>query len=84
MREPETAKYTLEQLLKGYTINNAVRMRLEDKTGSLEAGKYANFIVLAKDIFNTSPEDVGTVTAECTYFEGEKRNIVSTLNAAEI
>lgn len=84
VREPETAKYTLEQLLKGYTINNAVRMRLEDKTGSLEAGKYANFIVLAKDIFNTSPEDVGTVTAECTYFEGEKRNIVSTLNAAEI
>ena len=54
-------------------------MRLQDKIGSLEAGKIANFMVLNKDIFEVAAEDMMTVDAEYTYFDGEKRVIKSDL-----
>lgn len=80
VRPPESAKLTLEELIKGYTINNAVRMRLADKMGSLEKGKLANFMILNKDIFQVPAEEISSVTAECTYFEGRERKIKSTLS----
>ena len=79
VRQPEGAKYNLEELLRGYTMNNAVRMRLQDKMGSLEAGKLANFMILNKDIFNVPAEEMLTVDAECTYFDGVERKIKSEL-----
>lgn len=79
VRQPESAKYSLEELIRGYTINNAIRMRMDDKIGSLEAGKMANFMILNKDIFATRAEDMLTVDAEVTYFEGEERKITSDL-----
>ncbi|MCI7304132.1 MAG: amidohydrolase family protein [Clostridiales Family XIII bacterium] len=82
VRPPEGAKYTLEELIKGYTINNAARLRLDDKMGSLEPGKLANFMVLNRDIFTTTAEQMSAVTAECTYFEGEKRCITSSLSVS--
>lgn len=82
VRPPEAAKLTLEELIKGYTINNAVRLRLEEKMGSLEQGKLANFMILNKDIFKVPAEELSSVTAECTYFEGEERRIKSTLSVA--
>ncbi|MBR5488354.1 MAG: amidohydrolase family protein [Firmicutes bacterium] len=77
VRPPEAAKYTLEELLKGYTMNNAIRMRMEDKMGSLEAGKLANFIILNKDIFNVPGEEMLSVDADITYFDGQPRKITS-------
>lgn len=79
VRQPEGAKYTLEQLLQGYTRNNAVRMRLFDKMGSIEKGKLANLIVLEKDIFTVPAEEVSSIKPECTYFEGKERRIKSDL-----
>lgn len=80
IRQPEGARYSLEELLKGYTRNNAIRLRLYDKMGSLEAGKLANFMVLNKDIFNVPAFEMMSVTTECTYFEGQKRCITSNLS----
>ena len=77
VRPPEAAKYTLEELLKGYTMNNAIRMRMEDKMGSLEEGKLANFIILNKDIFNVPGEEMLSVDADITYFDGQPRKITS-------
>lgn len=75
VRPPEKAGLTLEQLLKGYTYNNAVRMRLEDKIGSIEEGKLANFIVLNRDIFETDPFEIKTVSPERIFFEGAEQEI---------
>lgn len=79
VREPEGAKYSLEALLKGYTINNAIRMRLADKMGSLEPGKLANFMVLDRDIFMVPAEEISAVKTECTWFEGCERRVQSDL-----
>ena len=80
---PVEAKLSVEQLIHGYTVINAERMRLDDIMGSIEAGKRANLVVFGEDIFehaHKSPEDFGSIAPECTYFEGEERHIVSELN----
>ena len=82
VRPPEKAKLSLQQLVHGYTAVNAERMRLDDKLGSLKAGKLANSVVFGEDIFEharTSPENFGEVEPEGTWFEGEERHIRSTL-----
>ena len=88
VRPPLDGKLTIEQLIHGYTAVNAERMRLDDKVGSLEAGKLANFVVFNEDIFESAhahPEKFSEIEPECTYFEGQKYQIVSTLkkNRAE-
>ncbi len=75
VRPPLEARLTLNQLLKGYTYNNALRMRLSDKIGTIEEGKLANLIVLSKDIFDTDPFEIKTVSPEMIFFEGRKQEI---------
>lgn len=52
---PEEA-LTREQALRFYTINNAKLLFREDRTGSLEPGKLADFALLDTDLL-TCPED---------------------------
>lgn len=84
VRPPETAKLTLDQLIRGYTVNNAERLRVQDKMGSLEEGKLANFIVLDKDIFSVQPDEVSGVDVEFSCFEGEIRKIKSDLSVERL
>ena len=41
----------LQEAVEMYTINGAYVMRQENKTGSLEVGKEADFVVIDRDIF---------------------------------
>ncbi|WP_157502435.1 amidohydrolase family protein, partial [Leucobacter celer] len=43
------ARLPLELLLEGYTINGARQLRIDDRAGSLEAGKRATLNVLSAD-----------------------------------
>jgi predicted amidohydrolase YtcJ len=52
---PEEA-LSREQAIRFYTINNAHLLFLEDRIGSLEAGKQADFVVIDRDLL-TCPED---------------------------
>jgi len=79
VRPPYCAKMTLKQLLHGYTVTNAIRMRLFDKMGSIETGKLANLVVLEQDIFNWPLEEFSKIDVNCTYFEGRERHIESTM-----
>jgi predicted amidohydrolase YtcJ len=67
---PEEA-LTREQAIRFYTINNARLLFLEDKVGSLEEGKLADFVVLDRDLL-TCPEDA-IKDAQClrTYVNGK-------------
>jgi hypothetical protein len=53
--EPEQ-KMSREQALRSYTLDAAFGAFQEDVTGSIEAGKYADFTVFSRDIM-TVPED---------------------------
>ena len=56
--EPAGEQLTVEQCLEAYTINAAYCMHMEDKIGSLEAGKYADLVVLEKDLHGIDPHEI--------------------------
>ncbi|MCI8646938.1 MAG: amidohydrolase family protein [Firmicutes bacterium] len=71
IREPACECLSIEDLLKGYTINNALGMGIADKTGSLETGKRANLCILSDNIFEVEPEEIHKIKAEVVMFEGK-------------
>jgi predicted amidohydrolase YtcJ len=65
-------RVTLGQMLKSFTRNGAFAARLEDRLGSLEAGKVADVVVLDRDLFEIAPEQVGEAKVLLTLFEGRE------------
>ena len=69
---PEGRKgITLEQAIKGVTINPAWQLRMEDKIGTLEVGKYADVVVLDENLFDVQPDDIADVKVVATMMDGE-------------
>lgn len=66
---------SLAEMLAAYTINGARAVRQEAITGSIEAGKSADFIVLDRDLFapvkTGTPEQIAQTRVEQTVFMGE-------------
>jgi predicted amidohydrolase YtcJ len=67
---PEEA-LSREQALQFYTINNARMMFLDDQTGSLEAGKQADFVVLDRDLLTCPVDDIRDIQVLQTYLAGK-------------
>jgi predicted amidohydrolase YtcJ len=67
---PTEHLFTLEELLRIYTINGAYQMRMEDKLGSLEEGKYADLIVLEKNLFDVPKDQLSQTKIQLTMMNG--------------
>ncbi|WP_217701339.1 amidohydrolase [Tenacibaculum aiptasiae] len=63
---------SLEEAIKAYTINGAYVMRQENKVGSLEVGKLADFVVLDRDIFTISTSQIKQTKVILTIFNGKE------------
>jgi len=61
---------SIEEAIKAYTIWAAYACFDEEYRGSLEKGKYADFIVLSDDIFNIKPESLLNVKVLKTIING--------------
>ena len=68
---PEEA-LTREQAIRFYTINNARLMFLEDRIGSLEAGKQADFVVIDRDLLECRRDEIKETRALATYLDGKR------------
>jgi predicted amidohydrolase YtcJ len=62
----------LAVMVDAYTINAAYALRQEKTTGSLEAGKRADFIVLDRDIFAIDPFELHATRVLATYLDGRE------------
>lgn len=71
VRPEETARLSLETLVKGYTISGAKQMRLAEKIGSLEVGKLANLVVTGGNLFDTQSDQLGDLGCDAVMFEGK-------------
>jgi predicted amidohydrolase YtcJ len=56
--------------IDAYTINAAYALKQDRTTGSLEAGKRADLIILDRDIFSIDPETIRDTKILVTYLDG--------------
>ncbi len=63
---------TREQALTALTINVARQMFLENERGSIKTGKYADFLLVNKDVLTCSVTEIHEARPDATYFEGKK------------
>ncbi len=64
-------RITLEEAIKGYTLNAAFAGHREKTEGSLEGGKLADLIVLSQDIFKVESSKIGATKVLLTMVGGK-------------
>lgn len=64
-------KISLEEALTAYTYGSAFAGFMEEKVGRLEPGKYADLVVLSRDLFQVDPLEIPIVQVEMTLVGGE-------------
>lgn len=63
---------SLEEVLLAYTQGAAKAYRVQDKMGTLEDEKLANFIILSNNIFDVSARKILDTKVCVNYFEGKR------------
>ena len=63
---------TREQAIAAMTINIAKQMFIEDERGSIKTGKYADFLLVTKDVLSCPENEIHEAKPAATYFEGKK------------
>jgi len=69
---PINERMNIEEMLIGYTINGAIQLGIENKKGSIEAGKDADFLVFDNDLLTAEKEGFSYNTPKEVYFCGKK------------
>ncbi len=63
---------TREQALTALTINCAKQMFIDEQRGSIKEGKYADFLLVDKDVLTCPEAEIHAARPSATYFEGKK------------
>ncbi len=65
-------RISIEQAMDVFTINGAKLLRIDKERGSVEVGKYADFICLCKDITAIPKTEIHSAVVDTVYFEGKE------------
>lgn len=68
---PFEEKLSVDDCIRGYTINNAYQMHMDDKLGTIEAGKYADLVILEKNLFEVPVSEIHKVKVCETIMDGK-------------
>ena len=60
------------QFLQAMTYNGAWQLHLEKERGSIEEGKYADFVILDKDVLSCDAQSIRNTKVLKTFFEGRE------------
>ncbi|KPK28934.1 MAG: hypothetical protein AMJ61_00025 [Desulfobacterales bacterium SG8_35_2] len=63
-------RITPEQALLAYTRQAAIVLGVEDEVGTLEPGKYADFVVLSQNPLEVDPKKIKDIQVEATVMNG--------------
>lgn len=69
---PVEERMSIEEMILGYTINGAKQLGIEEKKGSIKAGKDADFLVFDKDLLTAEQEGFSHNKPSEVYFGGKK------------
>lgn len=62
----------IEQCIEGYTINGAKQLGIDDRIGSIETGKDADFLVLAENLFEMDKYGIHDVVPDTVVIKGKR------------
>ena len=67
-------RVTVDDAIRAVTIDAEYQMMSDDKIGSLEVGKHADFVVLDKNPRQTDPEQIANISVRETWVGGKKQS----------
>lgn len=67
---PIDEKITLKEAIRAYTLDAAYQLNMENRIGSLEVGKYADFVIFNENLFELAPKDLSEVKVHMTVMDG--------------
>jgi predicted amidohydrolase YtcJ len=67
----ESERLDVEALIRGFTIDAAYQMHMEDAIGSIEVGKKADLVVLDQNIFEVDAYDIHKTNVVLTMMDGD-------------
>lgn len=62
----------IDQALKAVTINAAYQLFMDDRVGSIEVGKYADFVILEQNPRKVDPATLGNISVLGTWLGGRQ------------
>ena len=68
---PPSEKLSMDDVITAYTMSNAYQMRMEDKIGSIEVGKYADLVIMDRNVFEIPLDEVYKTQVCETIMNGE-------------
>ncbi|MBR1478909.1 MAG: amidohydrolase family protein [Lachnospiraceae bacterium] len=71
---PDNERMNIEEMLLGWTINGAKQLGIEDKKGSITAGKDADYLVFDNDLLTAEKDGFSQNKPKEVYFAGKKVN----------
>lgn len=66
-----TQKLTLYEILRSYTYGSAYGVSREDELGTLAPGKFADIVVINKNLFDVDPSEIMTSHVDMTMMDGK-------------
>jgi hypothetical protein len=60
----------IDQLIRGYTLNGAYQLRMEDRIGSIETGKAADLTILGENLFEVDRYAIHRVWPDAVVMDG--------------
>ena len=63
-------KVTLAEAIRAYTLDAAYAAFMEDRTGSITVGKYADLVLLDRDLLALPPEEIPQARVDVTVLAG--------------
>lgn len=67
---PASEMLPIDLLIRGYTLNGAYQLRMEDRIGSIEVGKSADLVILGQNLFDTDRYAIHKITPDAVVMEG--------------
>lgn len=66
-----TEKLTVGEVLKGYTYGSAYGIGRENELGTLQSGKFADIVVIDRNLFEAAPEEIRSAKVDLTIMDGK-------------
>ena len=68
----ESERVTVEEAMDIMTINGAIQLQIDDERGSIEVGKFADFVLFDMDFTSCEKDRIHEANVVSVYFEGNE------------